>query len=109
MGDHFMLDLYECDPSALDDENFLKQLLVEAAQIAGATVLKTDSWKFQPHGVTAFTLLSESHISIHTWPEKKQAAVDVFTCGTCQPELAGEHIANGVKGMGRTRQLVKRI
>ena len=81
MGDHFMLDLYECDPDALDDENFLKQLLVEAAKIAGATVLKTDSWKFDPCGVTAFTLLSESHISIHTWPEKCMAVCDVFTCG----------------------------
>ncbi|MHA1638375.1 MAG: S-adenosylmethionine decarboxylase family protein [Candidatus Thorarchaeota archaeon] len=33
-------------------------------------------------GATAFALLSESHISVHTWPELKKVVVDVFTCGS---------------------------
>ena len=37
--------------------------------------------KFEPQGLTGIVLLAESHISIHTWPERGEAAVDVFTCG----------------------------
>jgi S-adenosylmethionine decarboxylase len=108
LGEHYLLDLYNCDSNTLNDENYLKQLLEEAAKIAGATLLKTESHKFEPCGVTAFCLLAESHISIHTWPEKGQAAVDVFTCGNCSSELAGEFIAEGVKGYGRSKQLIVR-
>jgi len=46
-------------------------------------------------GVTGVVLLAESHISIHTWPELKYAAVDIFMCGACDPQRAipvlGEH------------------
>ena len=43
--------------------------------------------KFEPYGVTAVCLLSESHISIHSWPEKGEAAVDIFTCGDAEPKI----------------------
>ncbi|MFT9160304.1 MAG: adenosylmethionine decarboxylase, partial [Acetobacter sp.] len=33
-------------------------------------------------------VLAESHISIHTWPERNFAAVDIFMCGACDPHLA---------------------
>jgi S-adenosylmethionine decarboxylase len=53
----------------LNNEELLREGLREAAQTAGATVLSVHSHKFTPVGVTAFALLAESHISIHTWPE----------------------------------------
>ena len=37
--------------------------------------------QFEPQGLTGIVLLAESHISIHTWPERGEAAIDVFTCG----------------------------
>jgi S-adenosylmethionine decarboxylase len=58
-----------------------------AAIASGATVLKTVSHKFDPQGITAICLLSESHISIHTWPEEGKAALDVYTCGTANPKI----------------------
>jgi len=49
--------------------------------MAQATLLDVTSHKFEPFGVTAIALLAESHISIHTWPDKCMAVCDVFTCG----------------------------
>lgn len=56
-----------------------------ACEAAGATVLDYVWHQFDPHGVTCLVLLSESHLSIHTWPEKGSAAVDIFTCGDAKP------------------------
>ena len=73
----------------------MREKLREAAQIAGATVLSVHSHKFTHVGVTAFALLAESHISIHTWPELGYAAVDAFTCGeSMRTELAIERVAH---------------
>ncbi|MDT4831082.1 S-adenosylmethionine decarboxylase proenzyme [compost metagenome] len=43
-------------------------------------------------GVTGVVMLSESHISIHSWPEHRFAALDIFMCGTARPELALAHL-----------------
>lgn len=77
MGKHYLLNLFDCRFELLNDENYLKSLLELAADCSGAHVLQTIGHKFQPHGVTAICLLAESHISIHTWPEKGTAAVDI--------------------------------
>jgi S-adenosylmethionine decarboxylase len=60
---------------------FIENLLYETAQKCGSTFLNTVSHQFEPQGVTAVTLLAESHISIHTWPENQMAVCDIFTCG----------------------------
>lgn len=56
-------------------------MLNKAAKLANAKVLNLISNKFEPQGVTAIALLAESHLSIHTWPEARYSAVDIFTCG----------------------------
>ena len=81
VGKHCILELYDCDPSRLDDEAFIRTTITSAAKGAGATLLNLITHQFQPQGVTGLALLAESHISIHTWPESGYAAVDVFTCG----------------------------
>jgi S-adenosylmethionine decarboxylase len=81
VGKHCILELYSCDCARLDDEDFVRSALSNAALRAGATLLNLISHHFQPHGVTGLALLAESHISFHSWPESGYAAVDVFTCG----------------------------
>ena len=89
VGKNCILELYECDPSRLDDEAFLRTSITTAAKSAGATLLNLITHHFEPQGVTGLALLAESHISIHTWPESGYAAVDVFTCGDhTMPEQA---------------------
>jgi len=41
-------------------------------------------------------MLSESHISIHTWPEKGTAACDIYTCGDCDPQSGGFYIKDSL-------------
>lgn len=96
LGTHCLLDLFECERTdLLDDGAALVELLATAAERSGATVLLSHHHRFQPQGVTAFCVLAESHISIHTWPETGSASVDVYTCGDhCVPEVAcGEILA----------------
>ena len=81
VGRHCIVELYGGNPNLLDSEEFINDALKEAAERSGATLLSLTSHKFEPQGVTALALLSESHISIHTWPELGYAAVDAFTCG----------------------------
>lgn len=75
MGKHYLLNLYQCSFVHLDDEHFLIDLLENAASASGATVCQTIFKKFDPQGVTVLCLLSESHISIHTWPEEGKLRV----------------------------------
>ena len=89
VGVHCMLELYGCPEDKLNDAEFLKASIRQAAEDAGATFLGELTHAFTPHGVTCLGLLAESHISIHTWPEIGYAAADCFTCGDqAMPEQA---------------------
>ncbi len=79
MGLHLIFDLWGC--VNLNSTSIIEQAMLEAVQACGATLLEMKTHAFSPHGASGFVLLSESHISIHTWPEHKYAAVDIFTCG----------------------------
>lgn len=77
----------------LDDLNFLKDCLNEAAVQSGATVVGESFYHFSPYGVSGVVNIAESHIAIHTWPEHRYAALDVFTCGDdVDPEKAARLI-----------------
>ena len=87
MGKHYLLNLYGCSFVLLNDEYCLIDLLENAASASGANVVQTISKKFEPQGVTVLCLLSESHISIHTYPELGNCYIDIFTCGDCNPKI----------------------
>jgi S-adenosylmethionine decarboxylase len=98
VGTHCMLELYGCQTDLLNDVEFIKQTLTDAAEIARSTLLERITHQFHPQGVTALALLAESHISIHTWPENGYIAADVFTCGEhTTPVEACEFIARAFK------------
>jgi S-adenosylmethionine decarboxylase len=82
----------------LNDADWLKDQLVEAAEATGATVLSVQSRQFEPQGATVLVLLSESHLSIHTYPEKGFAAIDCYTCGeTVDPQNAVDRLMEALK------------
>jgi len=80
-GSHILLELSGCDRALLQDAVQLEQLLKQAAADGGATVVSSHFHLFAPQGVSGVVIIAESHVTIHTWPEKSYAAVDVFTCG----------------------------
>ena len=92
MGKHYLLNLYDCPFDILNNELFLTQVITEAALSTRATLLKVISNQFHPQGVTVLALLSESHISIHTWPERNFASIDIFMCGNCDPQTAVDYL-----------------
>jgi S-adenosylmethionine decarboxylase len=86
-GIHLLVDLWGA--SRLDDPAHIDAALREAALIAGATILHSHFHHFTPNGgVSGVVVLAESHISIHTWPERDFAAIDLFMCGACDPNLS---------------------
>lgn len=77
----------------------LEALLKESAEAGGATVLSCHLHGFdQGGGVTGVALLAESHISVHTWPERGYAAFDVFMCGNCEATRAAQVIEDAIPG-----------
>jgi S-adenosylmethionine decarboxylase len=108
MGKHYLLNLYGCPFHLLDNERFLLDLIEIAAESSGATILQTISKKFEPQGVTVVSLLSESHISIHTWPEEGKAACDVYTCGDAHPKIGCDIIIHQLKSQSHTLSCIER-
>jgi S-adenosylmethionine decarboxylase len=108
MGKHYLLNLYECSSSLLDDELFLVDLIQRAAIASGATILKTVSHKFDPVGVTAIVLLAESHISVHSWPEERKAACDVYTCSKTDPKIGCDLIIEELQSQSHTLSYIER-
>lgn len=77
---HTLIDIYDVKFELLDDVNKIISILRKISSIVNLTILKESFHKFEPQGLSAVLLLSESHISIHTWPEKNVACMDIFSC-----------------------------
>ncbi|MCH9631728.1 MAG: S-adenosylmethionine decarboxylase proenzyme [Chlamydiae bacterium] len=82
IGRHLIVSYLDCNHEAIMDEEAIKEKMKEAAVSAGVTILSSSHHHFAPKGVTQVLLLSESHASIHTYPEVRSCFVDLFTCGT---------------------------
>ncbi len=83
-GMHLLIDLWGA--TNLDSPELIDKALCDGAIASGATILHSHFHHFTPNGgVSGVVVLAESHISIHTWPERNFAAVDVFMCGACDP------------------------
>jgi S-adenosylmethionine decarboxylase len=99
IGKHCIAELYDCRTDKLDDIDFIEKTVIEAIEKAGATLLDISKYKFQPQGITLVALLSESHLSFHSWPEMNPniVALDIFTCGDAVPMKAVEHLVEKLK------------
>ncbi|MBS0624470.1 MAG: adenosylmethionine decarboxylase [Verrucomicrobia bacterium] len=80
-GKHFLASYLECDVDALGNVQGMISAMTEAVISSGATILASTPYVFEPNGLTMVFLLSESHASIHTYPEHGACFVDLFTCG----------------------------
>ena len=81
LGIHILAEFYGVKSLHLAKVEQVKQIVEKAVKEAPVNRLKSHYHQFSPYGVTGFVLLAESHVSIHTWPEKNYLALDVFTCG----------------------------
>jgi S-adenosylmethionine decarboxylase len=98
-GQHFLASYCDCDHEALTNLKALEKAMLVSAEQSGATILKSAAWEFLPeNGFTMVILLSESHASIHTYPEFNACFVDLFTCGEkCSSEYFDEALRSYLK------------
>jgi len=81
LGTHIIIECSGCNPEILNNLEAVKRILTEAAIAAKAEVKERAFYRFAPQGVSGVVVISESHLSIHTWPEYGYAALDIYTCG----------------------------
>lgn len=99
-GPHLMLDGYGCEQSKLADLEHIYKVLDEFPVEIGMTkimppyVFKYSGLKPEDWGVSGFVLIAESHISIHTFPEKKFLSLDIFSCKDFEIDRAIEIVSN---------------
>jgi S-adenosylmethionine decarboxylase len=87
-GRHVVADLHGISPAVINDDALIMRSLESGIRRAGATICGTQVKNFAPNGFTALYLLSESHVSVHTYPDELSLFFDAFTCGSkCRPEL----------------------
>lgn len=96
MGRHVIAELWQCDFDKLNDMDYIEQTFVDAALKSGAEVREVAFHKFAPQGVSGVVIISESHLTIHSFPEHGYASVDVYTCGDLDPTVAAKYIAEAL-------------
>lgn len=109
LGRHILAEIYGCSFDILNSKDKIQQYMVDAAIEAGAEVCEVAFHKFSPQGISGVVVISESHLTIHTWPELGYAAVDVFTCGEkVNPWDACNYLTDKLKAKHMTATEVKR-
>lgn len=108
-GVHVLGEIYGVEASILDDVHLLEKILTKGIEASGASLCGTQVKQFEPNGVTILALLSESHASIHTYPDKGALFFDAFTCGDrCKPELIATALIQALKPSRHTLSTIKR-
>lgn len=95
VGHHLIVDLFGCNPETMKKVEHVSAIMIQAARAAGATIVEQKFHQFSPVGVTGVLVLAESHLAVHTWPEKGYCAIDLFTCGKTNNPAALEILKAG--------------
>lgn len=89
VGHHYIVEASGCDPEVISRVERVEQILSRAAEVARVQIWAISFHRFTPQGVSGVVVISESHLSVHTWPEVGYVALDIFTCGErARPEEA---------------------
>jgi S-adenosylmethionine decarboxylase len=98
IGRHVISELWECNEEKLNDMDFIERTFVNAALESGAEVREVAFHKFAPQGVSGVVIISESHLTIHSFPEHGYASIDVYTCGDrIDPNVATDYITKALE------------
>jgi S-adenosylmethionine decarboxylase proenzyme len=98
LGRHLLIEYFGCDRKVINNKEFLREALLEAARRANATIVTDVFHEFNPHGISGVVVIAESHLAIHTWPEHLCAAVDIFSCSKhMKPEVIKDFLQDVFK------------
>ena len=115
-GPHLTLDIYGCNPEKLSDDKFIYNLLDELPELIGmhkiskpnVTFFSGNPNSFDKGGVSAFVLITESHITIHTFIADGFASVDIFSCNQFDVDKATRHLMEKLEGNKVERNFIER-
>ncbi len=107
-GKHYLIEMMECDSEKIKFVENVRQTMLRAAKKSNATILKHFFHQFKPTGVSGIVVIAESHLSIHTWPEKNYAAIDIFTCGEMDIKTAIDEFKKGFNAKKATYNIIPR-
>lgn len=108
-GRHLFASYFHCDTAALGNHEMLRENLIKAVKLSGANLLQFIDHQFHPQGYAAVMLLSESHASIHTYPEHEACFIDIFTCGDhTKVEEFDQHMRAYLRPQGSSTKVFKR-
>lgn len=105
LGHHLLIEYHGCDAKLLANKRHVRNAMVNSSRTAGATIVAEVFHKFSPHGVSGVVVIAESHVAVHTWPEHRFAAVDVFSC---TPRLKRDLIRRLLKNSFHARKVSSR-
>jgi spermidine synthase len=98
LGRHILVEYFNCSSEILNDVILIENAMVKASEAAGATVINSTFHHFSPFGVSGVVVIEESHLAVHTWPEYRYAALDLFTCGeNVDPWISYEFLKDAFK------------
>ncbi|HEV2283376.1 MAG TPA: adenosylmethionine decarboxylase [bacterium] len=107
VGHHYIVEGSGCNPDVISRVEQVEQALVRAAEVADVQIWAISFHRFRPMGVSGVVVISESHLSVHTWPEVGYVALDIFTCGDrAKPEAAVQH---ALKAFGATNMHITEV
>jgi len=121
VGKHIILDLYDVNKEILQSINtstfyLFNDFIERTLKKANIHLLSKNIHFFEFNhenkkingAFTALYLLSESHLSIHTWPEKDYIAIDIFTCGNCDVSYIAERFVDYFEPKNKKLTLLER-
>ena len=81
VGIHIIADFYGVDEDLISKVENMKDIFEDTVKYANLSKISSDYYQFKPNGASGIVLISESHLSFHTWPEYKLVTLDIYTCG----------------------------
>jgi S-adenosylmethionine decarboxylase proenzyme len=109
LGRQILVEFYDCDEDVFADEVAFRQHMLDAVAASGATIVSDTFHHFSPFGVSGVVVIAESHVTIHTWPEYRYAAVDIFTCGeTINPWIIQKLLSQWFRSVNTSCMELKR-
>ena len=115
-GPHLTLDLYGCNPKKLEDKNFIYDLLNNLPELIGmhkiskpnVTYFPGNPTSFDKGGISAFVLITESHITIHSFIADRFASIDIFSCNQFDVHKATEYLMEKLEAKKAERNYIER-
>lgn len=102
---HTLIEFHGCDDGVLGRTAAIRTRVVSAVRAGGGTIVRSLFHQFSPWGVSGVVVITESHVTIHTWPEHGYAAVDIFSCS---PRLDHDEIVGKLRAALGARRVRRR-